>query len=97
MGRTSRISYHAHESVTLQECSRFLAGNIIRSRARNAKLDIRGVFGSVCRHEYPVLFMDMKHGERYVKKRSRVDDKYKVIAIMLNVTFLRMKGDVSCD
>ena len=47
-----------------QECNNFLAGNAIRSRARNAKLDVRGVFGSVCRHEYPLLFMDMKHGER---------------------------------
>ncbi len=48
----------------LQECSSFMAGSVIRSRARNSKLDIRGVFGSVCRHEFPILFMDMKHGER---------------------------------
>ena len=50
--------------LIFQECRNFLAGNAVRSRARNAKLDILGVFGSVCRHEYPVLFMDMKHGER---------------------------------
>ena len=48
----------------LQECSSFLAGNEVRSRCRNSKLDIRGIFGSVCRHEFPFLFMDMKHGER---------------------------------
>lgn len=48
-----------------QICNNFLAGNVVRSRMRNAKLDIRGVFGSVCRHEMPVLFMDMKHGERF--------------------------------
>lgn len=36
----------------------------MRSRARNAKLDVRGVFGAVCRHEFPIIFMDMKHGER---------------------------------
>jgi hypothetical protein len=28
------------------------------------KLDVRSVFGSVCRHEYPLRFFDMKHGER---------------------------------
>ena len=51
--------------LLLQECSTFLAGDAIRSCMRNAKLDIRGVFGSVCRHEFPLLFMDMKHAERY--------------------------------
>ena len=51
-------------AVVLQDCSNFLAGDMIRAKSRNAKLDIRGVFGSVCRHEYPLLFMDMKHGER---------------------------------
>jgi len=50
----------------MQECSHFLAGDAVRSRSRNANLDVRAVFGSVCRHEYPVLFMDMKHGERFV-------------------------------
>ena len=51
-------------AVLLQDCSNFLAGDVVRAKSRNAKLDIRGVFGSVCRHEYPLLFMDMKHGER---------------------------------
>ena len=41
-----------------------MAGDVVRSRARNLRLDVRGVFGSVCRHEYPVFFIDMKHGER---------------------------------
>jgi hypothetical protein len=41
-----------------------MAGDVVRTNAKNALLDVRGVFGSVCRHELPVLFMDMKHGER---------------------------------
>jgi len=41
-----------------------MAGDIVRTQARNAKLDVRGVFGSVCRHEMPVMFMDMTYGER---------------------------------
>ena len=50
--------------ITEQECNNFLAGDVIRSRAKNAKLDIRGVFGCICRHEFPALFLDMHHGER---------------------------------
>ena len=48
-----------------QECSTFIVGDAIRTRMRNAELHTRGVFGSVCRHEFPLLFMDMKHVERY--------------------------------
>ena len=33
---------------------------------QNAKLDVNGIFGVCCRHEFPVLFLDLKHGERYV-------------------------------
>ena len=48
----------------VQECHNFLAGDVVRSRSKNAKLAIRGVFGSICRHEFPALFVDMHHGER---------------------------------
>ena len=53
-----------HYCVYSQLCSNFHAGNIVRSNTKNAKLDIRDVFGSVCRHEFLVIFMNMSYGER---------------------------------
>ena len=49
-----------------QECSNFLAGNMLRSASRYHALDETGLFGCVCCHEHPVLFMDLKHGEKSV-------------------------------
>ena len=51
--------------IPLKECNDFLAGNMLRSSSRFAALDETGVFGSACRHEFPVLFCNLKHGERY--------------------------------
>lgn len=70
---SGQLRCYWQEYLLCQDCNRFLAGDIIRSRSRNAKLHIRGVFGSVCRHEYPVLFMDMKHGERYLALLQHLD------------------------
>lgn len=47
-----------------QNCSDFQAGNIIRSKKKTDKLDITGLFGSVCQHDIPQLFLNLKHGER---------------------------------
>ena len=33
---------------------------------RNKLFDIKAVFGSVCHHEFPQKFFNLKHGERYV-------------------------------
>ena len=33
---------------------------------RNKLFDIKAVFGSVCRHEFPQKFFNLKHGERYL-------------------------------
>lgn len=35
------------------------------SSFHNKGLDITGIFGSVCKHEVPGRFMNMKHGERF--------------------------------
>jgi len=56
---------HCH-MLYMQTCSNFQAGSKIRSKAKAAKLDTTAVFGSACRHEVPLLFMNMQHGERYV-------------------------------
>lgn len=50
--------------VVFQNCSDFQAGNIIRSKKKTANLDITGLFGSVCQHDIPQLFLNLKHGER---------------------------------
>ena len=41
---------------------------MLRSSNRYKALDVTGVFGSACRHEFPKLFFDMKHGEQLVSK-----------------------------
>ena len=38
---------------------------MIQSKGKNKLYDEKGVFGRVCRHNYPKGFMDVKHGERY--------------------------------
>jgi len=48
-----------------QTCSNFKAGSKIRSKSKAAKLDITATFGAACRHEFPLLFINMTHGERY--------------------------------
>jgi len=53
----------------LQNCSRFHAGEVLsslRSKGRNKVFDEKGVFGRVCRHDFPKGFINLKHGERCV-------------------------------
>ena len=49
-------------------CSHFLAGDALRSSSRYHALDETAVFGCACRHEFPWLFVNLKHGERSVQK-----------------------------
>ena len=39
---------------------------MLRSSTRFRALDETAVFGSACRHEFPALFLNLKHGERYL-------------------------------
>ncbi|XP_046863813.1 uncharacterized protein LOC124457641 isoform X3 [Xenia sp. Carnegie-2017] len=51
----------------VKDCHEFKAGEVndmIRSKGRNKLFDEKGVFGCVCRHDYPKGFMNIKHGER---------------------------------
>lgn len=50
----------------LQECNDFLAGNALRSNKRYKALDETAVMGSICRHEIPLRFINLFHGERLV-------------------------------
>lgn len=55
----------------VKDCHEFKAGEVndmIRSKGRNKLFDEKGVFGCVCRHDYPKGFMNIKHGERYFLK-----------------------------
>lgn len=47
-----------------QECNHFKAGDKVRSTVSSKRLAVTGIFGSVCKHEIPMKFCDMKHGER---------------------------------
>eukprot|EP00794_Sanderia_malayensis_P014806 gene14806-16345_t len=59
-------SYSENTKAEISDCSSFKAGTEkLRSKFQNSKLDITGVFGSVCKHEIPVKFLDMNTGERY--------------------------------
>ena len=49
----------------LKSCSDFVAGDALRSSQRYHSLDETALFGCACRHEFPLLFLNLKHGERY--------------------------------
>lgn len=53
-----------HIILINQECSEFKAGDALRSASRYHKLDETGLFGSACRHEFPMFVYNLKHGER---------------------------------
>ena len=51
----------------IKDCNQFKSGEItdmLRSKGKNKLFDEKGVFGRVCRHEYPKGFLSIKHGER---------------------------------
>ncbi|CAG2254522.1 unnamed protein product [Mytilus edulis] len=56
--------YAVETKSTNSECSNFQAGSVIRSKVKNKKLDVTGIFGSVCKHDIPIYFADLAHGER---------------------------------
>ncbi|XP_066294857.1 uncharacterized protein [Branchiostoma lanceolatum] len=61
---TKFMSDYSQDSKPDEDCNNFQAGSSVRSRSRQEKLDVTGVFGAVCRHSMPVKFLDMHHGER---------------------------------
>jgi hypothetical protein len=56
--------------TNFQGCNNFLAGDALRSKTRFKALDETGVMGAVCRHEVPIRFFNLHHGERYVAVHS---------------------------
>ncbi|XP_028983462.1 uncharacterized protein LOC114842115 [Betta splendens] len=58
------LSSHPDGSKPNEDCSNFKAGNLLRSQKNQQKLDVTGVFGVSCRHEIPLVFLNMTQGER---------------------------------
>ena len=51
--------------IYLQTCHDFQAGNVLRSKRKTEKLDVKALFGASCKHEHPLLFCNICHdGER---------------------------------
>ncbi|XP_046862562.1 uncharacterized protein LOC124456069 [Xenia sp. Carnegie-2017] len=60
-------NYTSSAKQAKTDCHEFKAGEVndmIRSKGRNKLFDEKGVFGGVCRHDYPKGFMNIKHGKR---------------------------------
>ncbi|KAI8510899.1 hypothetical protein Bbelb_118150 [Branchiostoma belcheri] len=63
---TSIVPPHHGSRLFLEDevdCNHFQAGSKIRSTNRQEKLDVSGMFGSSCRHEMPIRFVNMSRGE----------------------------------
>lgn len=50
--------------LKMQTCNEFLAGDVLRSANRYKALDETALFGCACRHEFPLMFINLKNGER---------------------------------
>lgn len=71
-----------------QMCNDFLAGNELRSSQRYHALDETAVFGSACRHEFPHLFINLKHGERLVYSSESLLSCTRITSINLDCVML---------
>jgi hypothetical protein len=61
--KTKANASRPQEKLPEEECSNFEAGSAFRG---SSCMDEKGVFGAFCpRHEYPLVFCHIFHGERY--------------------------------
>ncbi|KAG1930605.1 uncharacterized protein LOC120488660 isoform X1 [Pimephales promelas] len=65
---------HLDSSEPHEDCSNFKAGNVLRSQKQAKKLDVTGVFGASCRHEMPLMFVNMSQGERLAYPLYVIDE-----------------------
>ncbi|XP_056095222.1 uncharacterized protein LOC130073689 [Rhinichthys klamathensis goyatoka] len=65
---------HLDSSKPHEDCSNFKAGNVLRSQKQAKKLDVTGVFGASCRHEMPLMFVNMSQGERLAYPLYVIDE-----------------------
>lgn len=52
--------------MCFQDCAQFAAVDLVISTTKNKNFGVKGLFGSCCGHQFPLLFCDMKHGEKFV-------------------------------
>eukprot|EP00794_Sanderia_malayensis_P001882 gene1882-2128_t len=60
--------YPRHKTAS-KDCNNFQAGAVgnkdtIYSKGKSSCYDIKGLIGSICRHDFTQKFIDLKHGER---------------------------------
>ncbi|XP_028411851.1 uncharacterized protein LOC114534588 [Dendronephthya gigantea] len=90
-------SYTANAKESNVECNEFKAGEVtdmLRSKGRNKLYDEKGVFGRVCRHDFPKGFLNIKHGERIaysVYELQRLLDNYDGTSVDVKITY-----DIAC-
>ncbi|XP_078679490.1 uncharacterized protein LOC144915119, partial [Branchiostoma floridae x Branchiostoma belcheri] len=65
------MSTYSDATKPSEDCSNFQAGSRLRSKNKQTKLDVSGVFGAACRHEVPLLFVNMTHGESICPTEAR--------------------------
>ncbi|CAM4721750.1 unnamed protein product [Leuciscus chuanchicus] len=65
---------HPDNSKPHEDCSNSKAGNMLRSQKKEKKLDVTGVFGASCRHEIPLMFVNMSQGERLAYPLYVIDE-----------------------
>eukprot|EP00794_Sanderia_malayensis_P013416 gene13416-14792_t len=88
-------SYQFTKSVN-KDRSKFNAGSATSEILnRNKLFDIKAVFGSFCRHEFPNTFMNLKHGERIAYHVLLIKEKLEECAekprLQLHFTY-----DIAC-
>ncbi|XP_064400690.1 uncharacterized protein LOC135346605 isoform X5 [Halichondria panicea] len=85
--------YDTFGQIIDKGCHEFLAGDTLRSKSRYAALDETAVFGSICRHEFPQRFLNMKHGERlaypvYLLKKAHQNKGDKCLLLLYDIACL---------
>eukprot|EP00794_Sanderia_malayensis_P000995 gene995-310_t len=84
--RHADLYFLDQDNVDHFDCSDFNAGSTASENlVRNKLFDIKAVFGSVCRHEFPLKFLNLKHGERIA---------YPVMLIKEQLEGILMKPDL---
>ena len=67
-----------------------MAGDALRSSTRYHALDETALFGCGCRHEFPLMFFNLKHGERYTVCTSTLTNNSLLSADVLAWCFCRL-------
>ncbi|XP_028392622.1 uncharacterized protein LOC114517161 [Dendronephthya gigantea] len=89
-------NYTSNAKKADTSCNEFKAGEVnsmLRSKGKNRLYDEKGVFGRVCRHDYPKGFINIKHGERIAYS---VHELERVIRTSDENCKIRMTYDIAC-